>query len=322
MRTDQYNPGQYTHRRTSTLDLDPRERAEFWTEHVRENHCLFDYRFPGGKDFHGATQVQRARGFQLVEFWSDGVDYVRSIEQIRRDPNDDYRLVVPYRGELTIRIDDGSITLGPGTAGLISTRTPFELLHGRAVQALVLTIPAATADRTHGFEPAAKTLDLRTGLGVVLGSMIRTLADERGHFAAHDFEIACEHIVELSSALTSRTQESGAATGLAAVESSVRRHVRLNSDVPSLNGGAIARELGWSLRQVQLALQRSGTTPRELIREERLRQARRRLVDPALRNLSIAEVAFASGFSSLSNFGAAFGERFGATPREVRGLLD
>jgi AraC-like DNA-binding protein len=316
------NTDVYTHHRTSTLDLDPRERAEFWSEHVRVNHCLFDYRFPGGgQDFHGATEVQRARGFQLVEFWSDGIDYVRSVDQIRRDPNDDYRLVVPYRGDLSIRKGGGSITLGHGTGGLISTRTPFELVHGGAVRAVVLTIPA-TADRVHLLTPAATTLDLGKGLGVVLDSIVRTLASEREHFTTNDFETACEHVVELTSALTGRAQSTTPETGLAAVEASVRRYVRLHSDAPSLNGGAIARELGWSLRQVQLSLQAGGTTPRELIREERLRQARRRLLDASLRNLSIADVAFASGFSSLSNFGSVFHQRFGVSPRELREYAD
>jgi AraC-like DNA-binding protein len=313
------NTDSYIHHRTSTLDLDSRERAEFWSEHVRVNHCLFDYRFPGGgRDFHGATEVQRARGFQLVEFWSDGIDYVRSVDQIRRDPNDDYRLLVPYRGDLSIRKGSGLITLGRGTAGLMSTRTPFELIHGGAVRAVVLTIPAATADRVYGFTPGAKAFDLGKGLGVVLDSILRTLASERDHFTANDFETACEHVVELTSALTGRAQQTTPETGLAAVEASVRRYARLHSDVPSLNGGAIARELGWSLRQVQLALQAGGTSPRELIREERLRQARRRLLDPSLYNLSIAEVSFASGFSSLSNFGSVFHQRFGVSPRELR----
>jgi AraC-like DNA-binding protein len=313
------NTDAYIHQRTSTLDLDRRERAEFWTEHVRVNHCLFDYRFPSGEDFHGATQVQRARGFQLVEFWSDGIDYVRSVDQISRDPDDDYRLVIPYRGDLSIRKGGGSITLGRGRGGLFSTGTPFEMVHGDAVRAVVLTIPAVVADRARGFTPVAKTLDLGKGLGVVLDSIVRTLVSEREHFTANDFETACEHVVELTSALTGRAQPTPPETGLAAVEASVRRYVRLHSDLPGLNGEVIAHELGWSLRQVQLALQTGGTTPRELIREERLRQARRRLLDANLRNLSIAEVAFASGFSSLSNFGSAFHQRFGVSPRELRG---
>jgi AraC-like DNA-binding protein len=306
---------QYTNSRTTTLDLDPRERADFWAEHVRENQCLFDYRYPGGSDFHGATQVQRARGFQLVEFWSDGIDYVRSSNEIRRDPLDDFKLVIPHRGELSIREDDRSVTLGPGMGGLISVRSPFELLHGGGVHAMVMTIPAA---RARGFATTATTLDVSKGLGVVLDSMVRTLANERGNFTASDFETACEQVVELASALTGRDRPTD--TGLAAVEASVRRYVRLNSDLPGINGAAIARDLGWSLRQVQLALQRSGTTPRELIREARLRQARRRLLDSGLRNLSISDVAFASGFSSLSNFGSVFHERFGLSPRELREL--
>ncbi|WP_269769188.1 helix-turn-helix domain-containing protein [Nocardiopsis gilva] len=80
----------------------------------------------------------------------------------------------------------------------------------------------------------------------------------------------------------------------------------------------MARSLGWSLRQVQVALQQAGTTPSELIREERLRLVRDRLRSPAYRHMSITELAYATGFSSASALSTAFKRRFGITPREAR----
>jgi len=81
---------------------------------------------------------------------------------------------------------------------------------------------------------------------------------------------------------------------------------------------AMAQDLGWSLRQVQLALQRAGTTPRELIREERLRLVRDRLRNPLDRNVTITDLAHATGFSSASALSHAFRQRFGVSPRELR----
>ncbi|MET9562593.1 helix-turn-helix domain-containing protein [Streptomyces tauricus] len=85
---------------------------------------------------------------------------------------------------------------------------------------------------------------------------------------------------------------------LTEVEAVVRRHVREHAAEPGLTGTSMARALGWSLRQIQLALQRVGTTPRELIREERLRLVRDRLRCGECEHMTITDLAYASGFSS------------------------
>ncbi|OOL28024.1 transcriptional regulator, partial [Rhodococcus rhodochrous] len=72
------------------------------------------------------------------------------------------------------------------------------------------------------------------------------------------------------------------------------------------------------LRQLQLALRTAGTTPAELLRNRRLDRARSRLEDPRWSAVAVGDIAFASGFGSLSAFGTAFRARFGTTPRAVR----
>ncbi|MBB4932767.1 AraC-like DNA-binding protein [Lipingzhangella halophila] len=65
-------------------------------------------------------------------------------------------------------------------------------------------------------------------------------------------------------------------------------------------------------------MQAAGTTPRELIREERLVLARDRLTIQAYRGTPIFELAHRTGFGSASAFSTAFRQRFGVTPRELR----
>ncbi|MEJ8672801.1 helix-turn-helix domain-containing protein [Streptomyces sp. MS1.AVA.1] len=98
----------------------------------------------------------------------------------------------------------------------------------------------------------------------------------------------------------------------------VRRHVRDHAAEPDLSGASMARALGWSLRQIQLALQHVGTTPRDLIREERLRLVRERLLRADCEHMTITDLAYASGFSSASAMSTAFRRRFGVSPREMR----
>lgn len=87
----------------------------------------------------------------------------------------------------------------------------------------------------------------------------------------------------------------------------------------SATGGGIdevAEQLDIGARQLRrIVRERCGVTPLALIRSQRLLLARRLLGET---ELSVTEVALASGFSSVRQFGDAFRERYGSTPTEFR----
>ena len=93
---------------------------------------------------------------------------------------------------------------------------------------------------------------------------------------------------------------------------------RQHADDADFDPAALADRLGWSLRSVQLALRRAGTTPAELIRSQRLELVITRLRHPAWRAYTITYIAHACGFGSLSAFNSAFRARFGCTPADLR----
>ena len=98
----------------------------------------------------------------------------------------------------------------------------------------------------------------------------------------------------------------------------IRCFVRANAHDVSLTGAAVAAELGWSLRQIQARLQRIGTTPSMLIRDERLELARLRLQQHGWDHRTVAGIARSSGFSNASTFSNAYRERFGERPTDTR----
>ena len=82
------------------------------------------------------------------------------------------------------------------------------------------------------------------------------------------------------------------------------------------NEGAMAARLGLSARHLRrLFREQVGVTPVQLARSSRAHFARRLLDDT---DLSITEVAFASGFGSLRQFNRTIAEIFRASPRELR----
>jgi AraC-like DNA-binding protein len=102
-------------------------------------------------------------------------------------------------------------------------------------------------------------------------------------------------------------------------------YVETNLADPSLSAKAASRALGISVRSLHLALAPTGETFGDLVQRRRLAACHsllRRPDNPA----TIAEIAFASGFNSLSSFYRAFRRAYGACPSEaarpaMRGFL-
>jgi AraC family transcriptional regulator of adaptative response / DNA-3-methyladenine glycosylase II len=87
----------------------------------------------------------------------------------------------------------------------------------------------------------------------------------------------------------------------------------------ALNGRsveALARELDVSERHLRRALERElGVSPLELAQTHRLLLAKRLLADT---DLSVTDIAYASGFQSLRRFHTVFRERYGMSPGDLR----
>ncbi|MBO2455247.1 AraC family transcriptional regulator [Actinomadura barringtoniae] len=304
---------------SSTADVSAADRAEFWREHIADYQTRLAHVYERTDDFRGETVRQRTASFQLVEFASEPITYARTARQISADGDEDYRFLMPVQGGARIRQGGEDVLLSRGAGGLLAFGVPFEAAQTTSTKAYILTIPASEVNGPlNRSAPLSLGVDLTTGLGRVLAQMTLGLADERDRLTAMQFDAICVRLAELLCMLAVGDDRPTASGHLAEVEMMVRRYVRGHAADLELTGATVARELGWSLRQVQLALQQAGTTPRELIKEERLRLVRVRLNDPRFVHMTISELAHASGFTSASVLSTAFRQRYGVSPRELR----
>ena len=112
------------------------------------------------------------------------------------------------------------------------------------------------------------------------------------------------------------------APGLGSVDARSRivRAALTRVDAGCLNDGsvaALAAELGVTARHLRRAIEQEVGVPLvEIAQSRRLALARRLLADT---RMSLAAIAFASGFRSLRRFNAAFARRFGRAPSRLRG---
>lgn len=300
---------------SSTHGMAPGESRERWRQIATTYQCQMTCEFPDGDAGPSTLRRVRTDRNQVLAWRSPRVQYRRRSTHMRKDGLDTYVLVVPASGT----VDVGRTTLGPGYGALVATNQPFDVTHTPGARLRAITIQRHTIhQRVNTAAEFGTPIDLMAGLGGVVHDLLDSALRMADQLSAHQFDAVIDRLVELVCVLVGAgTVDAG--DHFSEIETAIRRYVRQNAHTPDLNSDMIAGALGWSVRQIQLALQRSGTTCRDLIKEERLSLAHDRLASPAYRRTPITELAHRCGFASPGRFSTAFRERFGVTPRELRG---
>jgi AraC-like DNA-binding protein len=297
---------------------DTRSAAEdalaYWIDHVRTNQGSLHVRaLADTAVFRGATLVQRDADYQLVDKWSDGVQYSRTDADIRADDRSESVLIVPRRGVFDVEQAEDQIRLRPGHGGIVSKARALQLRHD--FWARGWTFNTIDGRWRRAAEQRPVTLDLRHGLGSIVRTMIWAVSKQYRSLDSYEFARSCATINDLL--LACALDHGGLPDTLHSVERAVREYVALHACEPDLTPRLVARSLGWSVRQVQLALQRAGTTTSDLIRSTRLTSAAG-LLRNSPPGTTITSIASDSGFRSMTSFEVAFKKQFGITPREAR----
>jgi len=302
----------------STQDLGAKERSDWWRDRVSEIHCPMSFAL--ADDYCGRIEYQQSGRYRLVRWWGDTEALTRDSTQIRRSPHESYELLIPVHGHLQLAQGDCDIVAVPHTMTLTSLDAAMDMRHGDNVSAVALVIPRDHLDsrlaRPTNDRPVS--LDARRGLGRIVVDQLRTVRGERDQLDSFQFDAVMDRIVDLIAIAYNDLSAPLDSVPSDALVDSIRRYVRSNAHDQALTGTGIAAGLGWSLRHIQNQLQRVGTTPSDLIREERLALARLRLQDPGWRAQSITQIAFSSGFGDLSTFSNAYHRSFGERPSDTR----
>jgi len=298
-------------------EISTADRAEWWTELVSSIHSRMAFRMRD--DYRGRIEHQHTPAYQLVRWWSDEESIKRSGADVRRHPHGAYELLVPLMGSMLIRQSDAVLSLEPGGVALATLDAPMDMWHSDKFSCLALVIPRARLEaRVGGVVARTVGLNAERGMGRIVVDLLSSLRSQAHTIDGLAFDAAADRAVDLlclayDGALLPPVYEPQ--NDLVAT---IRSFVRANADDISLSGAAVAAELGWSLRQVQVRLQRIGTTPSALIREERLELARLRLQHPGWDHRTVESVARTSGFRNASTFSNAYRERFGERPTDTR----
>ncbi|MGY5308619.1 helix-turn-helix domain-containing protein [Nocardia gipuzkoensis] len=288
-----------------------------WTT-IANSFVPMDYRYGDPDWWYSGLTVQESAVYRLLRWEQRGTSTsYRTRTNIRRVSCDDfYWVVVPERGLYSVRYRDEETSAQPDQAAVTALDDLCQI-HIPLLSAYAIQLPRAELDHRAG--PLAErgmTIDLNSGLGRIARTMIRSTHAEQSNLSDHEFNAVCDRIAELLSMISLGDTHPQRAHH-AQVVAQIRQYVRANVGRGDVRLPAVAHALGWSPRQLRVVLQQSGTTYRDVRRDEALRAARDLLEDPARAEDPIRELAVRAGFTPAW-FSAAFKARFGETPREFR----
>jgi AraC family transcriptional activator of tynA and feaB len=232
-----------------------------------------------------------------------------------------YHLILLLEGYGTYRSADDTFTQRPGDFVLLDTARPCQVVSPVGARLLRWSLPEDLLAPFLPVPDAALHLPAGAGLMAVLSNHTQELARE-----AHELDREAQRrllthlcgLLGLAIEAHAAPQRERRCNYRAYQRQRILSYLEAHICDCGLTAKRAAKDLGISPRWLHALLEESGCRFRDLVTSRRLAKSRWHLEDPASDNLSIAEIAFLSGFNDLSTFYRRFGEHHQRTPGEVR----
>ena len=276
-----------------------------------------------GDGFKGEIRCSSLGQSTLTEFVTDGEVAHREKRHIARDGEDFFLLGLSLSGVSAFEQYGRQACLPPRHLNLLHAASPYSFGHRECVRTLCLKIPGA-ALRARVADPHAlccKPMPVQPGLAQLAADMLVATARDADAMSDRSAAMLEAGMLDLLGLALGAGFERIAPGG-----TSVRRalHRRATGIIrqamvrPDLDPDDVAAALGISTRYLHRVFEDAGQTVSATILDMRLTRTQEVLRDPAMRSLSIKEVAFRNGFRSQSHFASLFKARFQATPKQMR----
>lgn len=203
-----------------------------------------------------------------------------------------------------------------------STRSLHAVIPER-LETVTLALPRADLlARAPGFqERVGVAVDLNHGPAALLRAFVRAVSRHSGELEGGARTRVGEQLCDLLAAAYGAGGDDRPQSLPAARREAILAHIDAHLSDPGLGAASVAARFGLSPRYVGKLFEAGGVTLGETVAAKRIGAAAAILGDPASRGRTIAEIAYACGFSDLTTFNRRFRHAYGATPREFRAAV-
>ena len=306
-----------------TATVAPGERFSMW--HEAAGRCFFplDLEQLSPRPFSGRLIRHELASIDAFQVIADPNVCRRTAAGVADADPEQFQLHLLRRGRCTVRQEDRSDLLTPGTMTTLDSSRGYELEAREPFELVVFGVPKILLRPFEGTlrRSTATAIDGRAGIGGLVVSyldlLVAQLEDDsiaRGHGHLAETVLALLRALALE-----RAGEPSLGPAPLLVER-VNEHIERNLADPGLTPTSIAAAHFISTRYLHKLFRSEECSVAETIRRARLERCRRDLADPALAGETIAEIALRWGMPDAAHFSRLFRAEYGCAPRDFRAL--
>lgn len=303
----------------------PRLTLQRWREEIGRSVLNLDFRCAGDQPFHYTIKPILLCDDLKVALNSHSPGVTFRDQSLLKDGNDWLGMACAVRGRFAFS-ERRHGTIDVGDATMMRTDIPAELGSNEACTFLSIVFDPSSLSKGVDADRLTSRLWPRDVPGLkLLRSYLKTLKSAKIVPGSELADVARRHVLDLIRLAAHEQTQSPTSDFLASSTIAAARLRIAQEDAramfrdPGLTEGAVAARQGISSRQLQRIFESAGSTFTGYVQDLRLEAALAALVDPASDGKSVTQIAFASGFSDISNFNRQFRRRFGMTPTAARG---
>ena len=310
--------------RFATADLPASDRVALWRDYYGKTIFRAEAEPVCDASFR-ATVMSRALPELHLLFGSLSPVRIARTRALLADGNDDLALVINHAGQIAATARAREVTLQEGDAVLVSSGEMIAFDRSTAGGSFSIRIPyAVLSSLVIDLDDAVMRLIPRgTGLLKLLTGYVNPLLNEDVPVTPEFLRLAVTHVHDLVVLALGATREAAQVAqkrGMRAARlNAAKVHIATNSSDPQLSVRSVARDLGVTPRYLQTLFEQDGSTFSAFLLNQRLVRAHRMLTNPRFDRYRVSAIAYEVGFGDISYFNRCFRQRYGTTPRDLRG---
>jgi AraC-like DNA-binding protein len=274
-------------------------------------------------DFRGAITHSRLGSLNLATVMSSREMSHRTASHVGRDSRDCFILVNVVRGSVRLRQGAHDIVMPAGSFTLYSSDRPSLWTHDKRTEVRNVAIPGSMLrGRLRNIDQVmCRPHSDRGALWRLVANFLVSVSDQLSRLpehAAHSVAGQLFELVTLALEVDEECMPLGAATARSGARQQCEAYIRSHLAEVELDPESIAAAASISVRSLHRVFKDGNKTVGEVIREARLAASRAMLADPGKTHLSIAEIAYRTGFRTQAHFANAFKKRYGFAASEWR----
>lgn len=296
--------------------------VDWWRQAMSEAFVPLRVSDAESRSFTGALRTDQVGQLTVTSLRSSPQRIDRTPALIAGSDRELWQIALCRGGCIRLEQDERQVHLKPGDLVAYETARPFHWSFPSSWTATVFTLPRSAVALTSAESRAltARGLPGGAGVGGLISRLLRDVADNTASLALTSQDRIVDDLCDLLLTLLRDTVEGSGHRPSTRHRQLVRikDHIEAHLREPSLSPSSIAAALHISVRQLHALFADEPTSVAGHIRDRRLRNCARDLLDPRLADVPIAALATRNGFGDTRGFERTFKATYGTTPGRYR----